>query len=282
MLKNENKLYLRLIGGLGNQLFAYAYARSLAEKTGRKLVLDLTTGFIKDKYNRRARVESFLLEYSEASLFEKVKFILTKFFPKMSLKIFKSIYQKESNSRNFNYYNLGAIQDIKFLFIEGYFQSFLYFQQYEELIRHEISLKFIQTLRIADLSKEIERCNSISIHVRRIDYEPKLDIQYYLNGIEFITRTIDSPCFFIFSDDIKWCKEYFTFLKQKTFVTFDIQDEVVDLWLMTKCKHHIIANSSFSWWGAWLSNYSNKIIIGPKHTQIGVIDAFYPKGWVAI
>lgn len=271
-----------MIGGIGNQLFAYSYGRSLAEKSGRKFFIDNSTGFIKDTYKRKSRVKSFLSVYNEASLFDKTIFLFTKYFPRTSRLIFNSIYIKERDSRSFEFLNSDKINKIGLVFIEGYFQSYMYFEKYKELIKDEIKLKFKKTTDIIDLNKKIDQCNSVSIHIRRIDYDPKLDIQYYIDAAKLINETISNPYFFIFSDDLQWCKEHLTFLKHKRLVSHESMDEVTDLWLMTHCKHHIIANSSFSWWGAWLSNHSGEIVIAPAKTQIGVIDNLYPKDWILI
>lgn len=279
---NKKKIYLRMIGGLGNQLFSYSYARSLAEETGRKLVLDITTGFTNDPYKRQPRVKSFLVRYSEALIFDKIKFFLTKLLPKTSALILNYLYCKEFDSRRFQSCDLEDIKGVKILFIEGYFQSYLYFGKYNELIKDEIKLNIKKSPEIIDLSEKIADCNSVSIHLRRIDYDSKLDIQYYIDAIELIKKKTKNPHFFIFSDDIQWCIENLFFLKQKTFITHDSKDEVVDLWLMTQCKHFIIANSSFSWWGAWLAKFDNKTIIAPKSTQIGVINSLYPTSWIII
>lgn len=282
MLIGKKRLCLRMIGGLGNQLFAYSYSRSLAEKSGRKLIIDNSTGFIKDIYKRKSRVKSFLSDYSEASLLDKSLFFLTKYLPRTSNLLFNSIYLKEQDSRSLVFYDLAEMHKIKFVFIEGYFQSYLYFEKYAKIITNEISFKFQKNSQINDLINQIDHYNSVSLHVRRIDYDPKLEIHYYVNAASLIYKSVKNPHFFIFSDDIPWCKEHLTFLQQKTFVSHNYQDEVIDLKLISNCKHHIIANSSFSWWGAWLGKYSSKIVIAPLKTQIGVIDYLYPKDWILI
>lgn len=278
----NKKIYLRLIGGLGNQLFCYSYARSLAEKTGRDLVIDSFTGFIKDSYNRKSRVKSFLIKYKTASIFDNVKFYLFKLFPNIGKQFFNYFYLKEVDPRIFQPFEIKDEINKNILFIEGNFQSYLYFNNHSEIIKNEINLNIKTNHKITEISNKITNCNSVSIHLRRIDYDSKLNIQYYLDAIKIIKNKIKIPHFFIFSDDIQWCKKNFTFLEQKTFITHDSKDEVVDLLLMTQCKHFIIANSTFSWWGAWLANFDNKTIIAPKSIQIGVINSFYPSSWIII
>lgn len=269
-----------MIGGVGNQLFCYSYARSLAEKTGRQLILDTTTGFLKDEYKRMPRVKSFLKRYIESSLFEKFILMLSKKFPAKSKFLFNALYWKEPDPRSFEMLDQENFKDIELLFLEGYFQSYLYFYENAELIKKEIEIKIKLSPIINDLYEGIIGSNSVAIHVRRVVYDNLLEVDYYQTAIAFIKKRIDSASFFFFSDDMAWCKENFSFLESSIFIQHDSNDEMVDLWLMTQCKHYIIANSSFSWWGAWLSKHSDKIVVAPGQTQIGVKDSLYPKDWI--
>lgn len=282
MKNSQKKICLRLIGGVGNQLFCYSYARSLAEKTGRQLTIDTSTGFLRDKYKRVPRIKSFLNRYNESSLFEKVILLLTKKFPDKSKFLFKAMYMKERDSRSFEMLNLADIEDVNLLFLEGYFQSYRYFDDNIELIKREIEIKVKLTTGISNLHNMIITSESVAIHVRRLAYDNLLELDYYRNAIAIIKDRKGSNSFFFFSDDIEWCKDNFSLLEPSTFVQHDSNDEMVDLWLMTQCKHHIIANSSFSWWGAWLATNQSQIIVAPQITSIGVENMFYPDDWVIV
>ena len=157
--------------------------------------------------------------------------------------------------------------------MDGYWQSEKYFKNIkDEIIKsftpiHDISEKAKQYI------KEIENSNSVSLHVRRGDYVDNTmfkgsgltitEMPYYKDAIEFINSKVENPKFFIFSDDIAWCKENFEFLEDKTFID-DTKSAIDDMVLMSRCEHNIIANSTFSWWGAWLNRNKNKIVIAPK------------------
>jgi len=158
----------------------------------------------------------------------------------------------------------------KDIVLEGYFQSEKYFSAIKDIIREDlsISLKTEETL-FNEYKDEILATNSVSIHIRRGDYL-NLDthyicsLNYYSRSVEFLQNQLNNLHFFIFSDDIKWCSEHFS---PKVCHHVDIEESeinpLIDLKLMSLCKHHIITNSSFSWWAAWLNNKANKIVVSP-------------------
>ena len=116
--------------------------------------------------------------------------------------------------------------------------------------------------------ESIKKTNSVSLHVRRGDYLNLknigvLDVDYYTKAVEYIRKNVENPTFYIFSDDLEWCKNSLGFLDDFIFVD-RTQTEIGDLKLMSFCRHNIIANSSFSWWSAWLNQNPKKIVIAPK------------------
>jgi hypothetical protein len=136
--------------------------------------------------------------------------------------------------------------------------------------------------------KDINTTNSVSIHVRRGDYanHPNigiLDISYYQKAVIYMTKYIENPIFYIFSNDIEWCKENFMFIDKKIIID-KTNNEIEDMILMKNCNHNIIANSSFSWWGAWLNNNDNKIVIAPKKWMAENPNNYkwVPDNWVEI
>ena len=282
MYMSKSTLCARVVGGLGNQLFIYAFARSQSLKNKCKVVFDMETGFANDNYGRSPKLGKYIPDLPLASKKTIYLFYLTKLFPILSRILFKSEIVVEPDSRKFFDLNPESFRNRSNLFVQGYFQSYLYSNEFAEQIKSEIKLDFRRTELIKDLTNQISCSNAVSIHVRRVEYSDLLGLNYYLKAIEIIKNRIDSPVFFIFSDDIGWCERNLPDSKSFTFVTHDLPDEAADLWLMTQCKHHIIANSSFSWWGAWLSENTNKIAVAPAQTQIGVKDLLYPKNWVTI
>ena len=146
--------------------------------------------------------------------------------------------------------------------------------------------------KIKELSKEIESNEvSVSMHVRRGDYISKkgakfwagiCDEKYYKNGIKYFKEKFVNPVFYIFSDDIEWCKKTFKGSEFKFVETSNKLNAWNDMYLMTLCKHHINANSTFSWWGAWLSKDSS-ITLRPKYFQNQKIcKDLYPEDWVVL
>ena len=114
----------------------------------------------------------------------------------------------------------------------------------------------------------IKNSNSVSLHVRRGDYlnlknVGVLDVDYYMKSVEYIRKNVEKPIFFVFSADLEWCKNSLGFLEGCIYVD-RTQTEIDDLKLMSFCQHNIIANSSFSWWGAWLNQNPKKTVIAPK------------------
>ena len=142
-----------------------------------------------------------------------------------------------------------------------------------------------------ELRNTIENCNAASLHVRRDDYLSTTyaygfggicTTAYYQNAIAYMKEKTIDPAFFVFSDDINWCRENLD-VEGATFVDCNHGDESwQDMFLMSKCKHNIIANSSFSWWGAWLNNNTNKIVVAPDRWWNGLKDDVVPETWIRI
>jgi hypothetical protein len=160
------------------------------------------------------------------------------------------------------------------VYLDGYWQSEKYFMDIAEIIRQEFTVKSSQTGKNRELSEKIAACESVSLHVRRGDYvtNPHTNkvhgicgLDYYYRAIEHLTKILKNPFFFIFTDDPEWVHENLNFPSQAIIVNHNgITKDYEDLRLMTQCKHSIIANSSFSWWGAWLNPNRHKIIIAPQ------------------
>jgi hypothetical protein len=158
-------------------------------------------------------------------------------------------------------------------FLSGYWQSPLYFKSVECLIRQEFTFPTKLSKENSIILKMIKNFNSISLHVRRTDYVNNVNheihgvcsIEYYMKAISIICANVNYPFFFIFSDDIKWVKQNLKINSKCVFVSGNTgSNSYIDMQLMSFCKHNIIANSSFSWWGAWLNSNFNKIVIAPQ------------------
>ena len=160
------------------------------------------------------------------------------------------------------------------VYLMGYWQSERYFQDISDIIRADFSFKLPLNEKNAEIAENISQVNAVSLHIRRGDYiqnpvthavYESCGFDYYSSAIQFIANTIEQPYFFIFSDDIAWVKENFVIPFACQYITNNQNMESYnDMRLMSLCQHHIIANSSFSWWGAWLNSKPNKIMIAPK------------------
>ena len=240
---------VKLKGGLGNQLFQYAYGRRL-ELSGKKVVFD--TSFF---YG------------SKSSLDTSRDFKLTNFNIKTSA-VFST---KKHAAHDFIKKILTKLR----IYPNGYWQSEDYFKDIADRIRDEFTLKNPLSTEASKIAEVISRSpKSVSLHVRRGDYitdtntnkyHGTCDLKYYKEAIKFITSKLGNDIsIFIFSDDIQWVKDNLHFEQPITFVSSTKILDVEELYLMSLCKHHIIANSTFSWWGAWLNPNHNKIVVAPQ------------------
>lgn len=251
-------IVIKLTGGLGNQMFQYAAAKSISIKNRQKLVIDIDgfNTYTTHKYG----LNHFALKTDFFKRPSKFKSGIIKFFKN------KKKYKEVDFRFNSYVFNLKANP----LILEGYFQSEKYFIEYENEIRKdfEITSTFKQiTLKTIE---NIKKVNSVSIHFRRGDYignstHETDKTEYYKEALSFIQNKVENPVFFIFSDDINWVKKNFKTSFETHYIDFnDPESNYEDLKLMSSCKHNIIANSSFSWWGAWLNSNPDKIVIAPK------------------
>lgn len=237
---------IKIKGGLGNQMFQYAYGRNL-ELSGKKIVFDISF-FEGNKANkdtaRNYKLDKFNIQ-TQAEFSRKKR-------------LFFDFCRKIKRRIGFE--------------VDEYYQSEKYFINIADEIKKEFTLKNDFSDKAKEYLQKIENSNSVSLHIRRGDYVTNrkanayhgvCDLRYYFEAIKKIKEKIINPVFLVFSDDIDWVKAN---LKGEEFVFVSspkIKD-VEEMILMSKCKQNIIANSSFSWWGAWLNNNSAKIVIAPK------------------
>jgi len=269
-------IIVKLIGGLGNQMFQYALGRQLAKKINAELKIDIE-GF-KNYELRNYDLKYFNILENIATSYDLSKV----FFPSDTLfrKFVKQIKVKFSDAREIEYIKenrLNFQSDILTLgdniYLDGYWQSEKYFSDIKKIIKKEFTLKDKPDLINKSFLEKIETCESVSIHIRRGDYISNqitaqvhgfIGLNYYQKAIQFMLDQIDEPDLFVFSDDPEWAKRNIKTDAKITFIEHNSYKSYEDLRLMTNCRHHIIANSTFSWWGAWLSQNREKIVIAPK------------------
>ncbi len=258
-------IIMRIIGGLGNQLFQYAVGKAASIHQNVPLKLDI---FDYDTYLLHSgfRLDQFSIEFQIASEAE-VKLLKggSGFLGKMTRKLgLKKTYVREVQNNIFqeSVFNSGQ------LYLDGYWQNERYFKDIRDLILLDLKLKKDLSSLCLKLMQAIRANQSVGIHVRRGDYlsHPDiglLELSYYVRAVKYINNQIQTPTFYIFSDDIDWCRTNLAFIENSVFVD-QTENEIDDFQLMQECDHNIIANSSFSWWAAWLNKNPNKIVIAPK------------------
>ncbi|MFN3299528.1 MAG: alpha-1,2-fucosyltransferase [Sediminibacterium sp.] len=259
--------------GLGNQLFQYAAARSLALNTEQKLIID-NGFFLADNY-RQPKLQYFT---------NGANFIIPphKLLNKIS-KTLEYYWQNkiqvvhDSDWWQYNDYILKLpLERYKHIKLTGSWCSLKYFQSSEEVIKKELDLKPKYSYRLDNILHKISNTNSVAIHIRKGDYVNSddakkiffnLDIGYYLRAIEYIGEQVNNPIYYIFTNDNDWVKLHLKKIKLKNVEYISEKAIFLDyeeFELMKKCKHQIIANSTFSWWAAFLNKNHNKIIVQPQ------------------
>ncbi len=280
----------KIIGGLGNQLFQYAAGKSLTLHHGTELKLDLTA--FKDYTLRNFSLDLFNLQYEIAGEAEIKKFternLLDKFRDQFNLLSNGKYYREKFFHFDKNFFNHPA--DV---YLKGYWQSEKYFLPVVEIIRKEFIIKQEQIMNVAALATTLKEVESVSIHIRRGDYTNPailemhgiLSSAYYQQAIDKILKHFPDAVFYIFSDDMNWVKENLK-IENKVYVSGELSKTAIeDFYLMSQCKHNIIANSSFSWWSAWLNNNKEKIVIAPErwfNTKPTDTQDLIPSGWLKI
>lgn len=287
----------KLIGGLGNQMFQYAAGRRAAFINKTFLKLDISgyknqEGMTKREY--LLNCFNICEEFASISEINKLKGknnllqkILRKNYPIIDNRTF--IIEKHFH------FSPNILKTSNNVYLEGYWASEKYFKDIEDIIRQDFTFKFKPDLENKKLIEKIKNCMSISIHVRRGDYvsvkkthecHGVCSLEYYKKAINLITAQVKKPHFFIFSDEPEWIKQNLKLKYPNTIIDYNFhKKDYEDLRLISLCKHNIIANSSFSWWGAWLNNNQNKIVIAPKKwfkdSSINTADLI-PKSWLRV
>ncbi|MDR0913061.1 MAG: alpha-1,2-fucosyltransferase [Methanobrevibacter sp.] len=283
---------VKIKGGLGNQLFQYSAARSLAYDMKTDLYLDLSWF---DNYPNAPEHVKYLLNDFNIELSGFVGSYSWKLKKKIN-KIKKSSETqfKDYDAHNEYYdYNEKIITLKDNIFLDGYWQDERYFLNNQEKIKENLEITTKPTKKNKILLKEIDSNNSIALTVRRGDYlTPSRKAQfgfctldYYNKAAEIIAKKVDNPIFYIFSDDPDWVEKNIKLNYPTNYISHNNKAKKYyeDLRLISHCKHHIMANSTFSWWGSWLSENPSKIAIGPepwfnRYTMPHIM----PKNWVRL
>lgn len=271
-----------LIGGLGNQMFQYAAGAALAKRSGVSVRVD-TTSF--EHYTlRRYALEDFACAAEVADPTER-----------LDVALHGQLLEERSAL-----YEPRLEHPYPKAYLRGYWQCERYFQSIRRRLLSEFHPRDPLAGLDADIAAEMADSASVALHIRRGDYVANphtnafhgvLPVDYYRDALAFIHENQPAPeqakrRYFIFSDDPDWCEEAYAFLEPKVLVRHNPPERgFMDLYLMAQAKHHVIANSSFSWWAAWLCRNPGQIVVAPRqwfaasHAQCQDI---VPERWVRL
>jgi hypothetical protein len=265
-------IIVKIMHGLGNQLFQYAVGRNLSLQLNCTLKFDISH-YIKNDSCRKYELPYFyqpgLVETNlEEHIHDEFNFHNQPFF-----QFDKKIKKITANT-----------------FLIGFWQSEKYFSEHRELLSTDLKIKNEFVKNVETKALEMQKENSVCVHVRRSDYLLHtncfglLPVGYYINALKYLERKTGRFKAYLFSDDIGWVKENIPIKEEHEFVSGYISgNNIEDFYLMTNCRHHIIANSSFSWWAAWLNVNKDKIVIAPEKWFISKKynpDDVVPDNWI--
>jgi hypothetical protein len=281
-LRNSG-VVITLVGGLGNQLFQYAFGRAISIRNKQPLIFDLAWfDQVKDEKDEITTVREYALAPFELPV--KTQCIgLPK--PKTNGVVARIIRRcirvlprchaghRIYSERGFGF-DADALVQNGAIWYDGYWQSYKYFAEIEATLIKDLSQRDKLSKRSQEMLSKIAGCDAICLHIRRGDYVSNknaanmhglCDVDYYSRGLEFVLHGLENPHCFIFSDEPAWALSNLNLPISKTVVDInDINSAHEDLWLMSACSHFVIANSSLSWWGAWLSTAHNKVVVAPR------------------
>lgn len=291
-------IIVKLMGGLGNQMFQYAFGKYLSEKHSTDLKLD--TSFLLD---RNVKIKNHVYRNYDLDIFKLKAEFASQQEIKSVANHFNNVYLNAITRKLIGKKKAHVIEtDMSFMntafnssdnvYLEGYWQSEKYFKQIAATIKSEFTLKGTIPEKVEELAQEILQSNSVCINIRRGDFlvsstHGVCSPGYYYKAEKDILKSNPDAFFYVFSDDIEWCIQNLKFSAPTYFVKHEYAGNKFEwyLYLMMQCKHFIIANSSFAWWAAYLAKNTDKIVIAPSKW---VMDAslyngdIYPNGWLKI
>ncbi len=260
---------VKFLGGLGNQLFQYAFYLGLEKKFGavKADLIDFQTYTLHNGFELK---KIFSVELTEANIFEiKLHDTTDRRWLWRKLRRLagtKNAYHQEHRQFEFD---ANIFKERKGRYYWGYWQHINYLNLVEDKLRAHLRFPKITDTKNQELLKRIMVRETVAIHVRRGDYlsEPLFkdicDVEYYVRSISYMNNKVENPLYLFFSDDLEWCRQNFSHL-EAIYIDWNRGDNSFrDMQLISLCNHIIISNSTFSWWGAWLNERKNKIVVAP-------------------
>ena len=305
--KQNGVIIVRVRSGLGNQLFQYALGKQLSIIHKKPLKLDVSDYMVVNPDPLKGvriyclnhfDIKAQIAKPEDTAPFQK--YLKNNLFSKVLRRAsglgedYKRSYIYELPNTHQFFHSHILTESLKtVVYLDGFWQSEKYFISIENIIRKDFVFKDVPDEVNKKILAEIDSSDAVSIHIRHGDNATKiakkhgvLPISYYHKAIEELTKSVKNPYFYVFSDDPKWAKENLSLDFPSTFVSHNGDEKnYEDLRLMSHCKHHIIGNSTFSWWGAWLGKKSGQIVYAPNryfmYRDIPLLD-FYPASWKVI
>lgn len=261
---------VRIFGGLGNQMFQYAFGFVIARKMKKKLRLDVMNKATWST-ERNFELKNFTISFNEVLKYRH--FLSYRYIRRAVNLVSRIIYKKKWYFQNYRVkYDSSNIENLrKACYLDGLWQSEKYFSDYKEEICNEFQFKEALNRESMNLLQSLNGQNTVSLHVRRGDYMCKQfeDLGlvctpiYYKNAIAHILDNVEKPVFIVFSEDIEWARENIK-IPEPCFYIYSLNKPPShDMQFMSLCKHNIISNSTYSWWAAWLNKNPDKIIVAP-------------------
>jgi hypothetical protein len=285
---------VRLAGGLGNQLFQYAFGRALASRNNATFQLDAVSGFPRDPYNRNYALGNYNLVCGFTSLSGSFATPMGRLckrvekFRSQWLPLSRRPYVTEDNHQRWNR-EISNLQVTRPTYFEGYWQHEEYFRDIRHLLLEELTLSSNPSDRCSAIADRIPADRGVAIHVRCLRHAPagvategrlEIDPSYYDRAIAMVSERISNPVLFVFADDPEWARRNVRWPPQAK-VLDGVRPGHEDLWLMSRCRGFIVGNSTFSWWGAWLSRSKDKCVIAPR-SAVGIGIRSVPPEWTLL
>ena len=284
-------IYVRIRGGLGNQLFQYSAARSLADRLNVNLGLDTREYNAGSPFEMGLKHFNIRAEFNPKGLIKHKKNGFSKYILDIALGNHKNVYKETNLGFNNLFHSLPNKT-----YLKGYWQSEKYFENNQKKIFKDLQIIALQSKKNIKISENISKTNSVSLHIRRGDYVTNYSynmkhgtcsLDYYKRSVDYLSKSLNKNfTIFAFSDDPEWVFKNLKLPMDIQFIEHNSSKKnYEDLRLMSQCNHNIIANSSFSWWGAWLNKSPKRTIISPKEwfadKNIKNIDII-PNNWIKI
>ena len=302
--KNQNQaqhnrhIIVKLWGGLGNQMFQYAFGLALSRRTGLPLKADVSYFQNQPSIDtpRHYELDSFMLQLdfaTNAELPRKKKTLGEKLLLLMGC----DLPMRKLSERHYYSFDaelLSVIGSKQSLYLDGYWQCPEYFEDIRDELLQQFKVRKPLSAEQKAEEEFINKHTSIALHVSRGDYISNPNaakvhnlcpMEYYAQAMDYIAQRVPEAYFMIFSDDVPWCRQELHIPYEHSFVKYEPDTPAFGIHLMSLCKHHIIANSSYSWWGAWLAELCGQIVIAPKQwlqPQLpnNTADGLIPAAWI--